>query len=431
MRKTNKAQLAQALKQGVQPCEQYMQTFYVLDGGSLLHRVKWTKKATYKKIAMQYVHYVQAKYGYACIIFDGYNQGPSIKDHEHGRRVTKMCADIQLSESMEARVDQETFLGNEQNKSQFIAVLRHYLEDNSQVVAQSTGDADRMIVQRALQLAMEGNVVTVVADDTDVLVLLMYHWKENMSDIYFRSEPKKSQRKGLVIWKIRDLVAKAGEVIVSNLLFIHSWSGCDTTCATFGHGKAKMLKKLQGSQEVQQISLVLSDPQMTAEEIGKAGIRAFVMMYGGKKNDSLNCLRYAKFMEMITSSKSSLDPQKLPPTERAAYYHSLRVHLQVILWRDLANSDLDPEQWGWKLDGTVLVPVMTDQAAAPENLLKFVRCKCKLTSKNPCGTNTCSCRKNGLKCVTACGDCRGEGCKNAEEISFEEEDVVTDDDRFN
>ncbi len=55
--------------------------------------------------------------------------------------------------------------------------------------------------------------------------------------------------------------------------------------------------------------------------------------------------------------------------------------------------------------------------AAPETLLKFVRCKCKLSSRNPCGTNLCSCRKNGLKCATACGDCRGENCKNAEDIN--------------
>ena len=65
---------------------------------------------------------------------------------------------------------------------------------------------------------------------------------------------------------------------------------------------------------------------------------------------------------------------------------------------------------------------MSDINAAPENLLKFVRCKCKLSSKNPCGTSMCSCRKHGLKCVTACEDCRGENCNNAEEILDVEED---------
>jgi len=46
----------------------------------------------------------------------------------------------------------------------------------------------------------------------------------------------------------------------------------------------------------------------------------------------------------------------------------------------------------------------------------------KLTSKNPCGTNKCSCRENGLKCVTACDVCRGKNCKNLEEV--EEDDTI-------
>ena len=125
-----------------------------------------------------------------------------------------------------------------------------------------------------------------------------------------------------------------------------------------------------------------------------------------------------------------LDPQKLPPTERAAYFHSLRVHLQLMLWKNLTHHDaqMDPEQRGWKLEGTVLTPVMTDIAAAPESLLKFVRCKCKLSTKNPCGSNVYSCRKNGLKCVYACGDCRGEGCQNSEEITISSESEDFDQD---
>ncbi len=44
--------------------------------------------------------------------------------------------------------------------------------------------------------------------------------------------------------------------------------------------------------------------------------------------------------------------------------------MQIVLWKRLTQEDLqlDPEQWGWKLDGTTLTPVM---AAAPD-LLKFV-----------------------------------------------------------
>ncbi len=37
-------------------------------------------------------------------------------------------------------------------------------------------------------------MVNVVADDTDVLVLLMYHWKKNFADVFFLTETKKSKK---------------------------------------------------------------------------------------------------------------------------------------------------------------------------------------------------------------------------------------------
>ena len=64
------------------------------------------------------------------------------------------------------------------NKHQLILLISKYLRDDGQVVHQSTGDADTKIVWCALQYAIEGSEVNVVADDTDVLVLLMYHWNE-------------------------------------------------------------------------------------------------------------------------------------------------------------------------------------------------------------------------------------------------------------
>ena len=132
---------------------------------------------------------------------------------------------------------------------------------------------------------------------------------------------------------------------------------------------------------------------------------------------------------MITASKV-VDPHKLPPTERAAHFHSLRVHIQVMHWKMLTTEEhqFDPEKRGWKLD-SVKHPIMTDLPAAPETLLKFVHCKCKLTSRNPCGTNLCSCRKNGLNRVTACGDCRGLNCQNTDDfIEVDEENFKLGDD---
>ena len=66
-------------------------------------------------------------------------------------------------------------MSNENNKSQFISLLSKYLRLDGYVVYTADGDADTMIVTCALQYASQGNDVNVVADDTDVLVLLMYH----------------------------------------------------------------------------------------------------------------------------------------------------------------------------------------------------------------------------------------------------------------
>ena len=97
--------------------------------------------------------------------------------------------------------------------------------------------------------------------------------------------------------------------------------------------------------------------------------------------------------------------------------------------RNLLSDTIDPLLciWGWKLDSSKLQPIMTDLdlEPAPESLLKIIQCKCKLSTANPCGSNTCSCRKHGLKCVIACGNCRGESCRNAEETIYNNYDDHT------
>ena len=60
---------------------------YVLDGGSLLHRIPWKHGQSYGKIAQSYADFPIQHYGSATtIVFDGYGDGPSIKDNTHQRR---------------------------------------------------------------------------------------------------------------------------------------------------------------------------------------------------------------------------------------------------------------------------------------------------------------------------------------------------------
>ena len=42
-----------------------------------------------------------------------------------------------------------------------------------------------------------------------------------------------------------------------------------------------------------------------------------------------------------------------------------------------------------------------------------------MTPRNMCGMNLCTCKSNGLKCVTECRDCRRNECNNSNFIDCE------------
>ena len=132
-------------------------------------------------------------------------------------------------------------------------------------------------------------------------------------------------------------------------------------------------------------------------------------------------------MRKAATSKSTIKPHNLPPTENAAYFHFLRVHLQVIEWKTLMNVTLNPTDWGWKLSGDSYEPIMTDLEPAPKEILRFIRCNCKMSTKYPCNTNVCTCKKHGLVCVSACGDCNGVDCENTDNRVYYSSDDNDDD----
>ena len=221
------------------------------------------------------------------------------------------------------------------------------------------------------------------------LVLLIHHYHEPMADIYFFSEASKRKKEGPQSFNIRHIIDITDPGIRNNLLFAHAWSGCDCTSATFGQWKWVIMKLLLRHEEVWAISQTFYKPDATHVEIAQGGIRLFSLMYGGR-DSNLNKIRYTFYMNVIT--KGLITPEKLP----------LTVYIQVIQWNSFLDTDKLPTDWGWKIDSGKCTPISTTLAPAPQELLNFIRCNCKPTSRDPCSTNVCSCRKNTLKCVAAC-----------------------------
>ena len=258
------------------------------------------------------------------------------KDHEHKRHQTgKVSASIVIAETAQVHRDQQAFFSNEKNKTNFISLLTTHLRGTGHQVEVSCGDADTLIVSSALEFAWDGQ--TVVAEDTDVLIMLVYHWRNCMEDIFIRKESRLSTPGEMI--SMTDATSSIPVVIQRHILLIHAWSGCDTTSATFGHGKMYITNILNRVPEVQNLSTIVSDRDALADEVGYAGLRLFCLLYGGTKTDTLTSLRYARYMTMMAKSNKVV-LQWLPPTERAAHYHSVRVHFQVVRWTVLSNDML-------------------------------------------------------------------------------------------
>ena len=93
-------------------------------------------------------------------------------------------------------------------------------------------------METALEIAQKNlGPVTDVADDKDIVVMLVHHWQENMSEVYFLQE------RWSKAWSVKHASSR-NKIIKEHLLFLHSWSGCDTTSAVFGKGKPKLVETL-------------------------------------------------------------------------------------------------------------------------------------------------------------------------------------------
>ena len=75
------------------------------------------------------------------------------------------------------------------------------------------------------------------------------------------------------------------------------------------------------STEIQSLSCTFENSSSSKIEIAQAGLRIFVINYGGKNDDTLNKLRYVSYLNMLTKSLAHIQPARLPPTENAAMYH--------------------------------------------------------------------------------------------------------------
>ena len=197
-----------------------------------------------------------------------------------------------------------------------------------------------------------------------------------------------------------------GEQFCENLLFMHAFLGCDTTSRTFSIGKGVIVKKFKEENSLYLCAEIFNNMESSVESIIRFGEKILVSLIGGKEDDTLDQLRLSKFHKKIATSATAVSPHLIPPTSNA-----LRVFHTIQIWE--GDTDMQPEDFGWKIVDGKLTPVMMTNPIAPDCLLNIFKCGCK----GDCCTKRCSCFKNDLECSSA--ECRGMACLNSPHIDEE------------
>ena len=230
-------------------------SLHILDGGALLHKVRWPTSFTFEDVCKLYVDQITSKHGISTIVFDGYSDTPSTKDHEHVRRsINKRgCVDVPCNVSTKVNIKQDVFLSNSTNKSRFIDMLSSYLIKSGNKVINSDEDANIEITQCELHVSETGGRVNVAADDIDVALLLLNHCESGMANIKFSSEKSKAT------FDISSSLSEIPTNIKPYLPVPHARTSCDTISAVHSKGNTTLKKRLETSQHLRSLMDVLSD----------------------------------------------------------------------------------------------------------------------------------------------------------------------------
>ena len=397
----------------------------LVDGNEAIYHTLWPSNTKLKTFAGKFVNSFSRSHN-IYIIFDQYNKH-SIKYHERQRRAKGATPKRYVLDDNTELPARDDIMKSEANKSALI----HYICNNykhstklnligGQDCTNGHEEADVKIISYLRQLLPTSSHIQILADDTDIFVLLVFFvW-------LYKPAANVSMRKydGRII-DINATSAKLGDKCL-DLLVVHAISGCDTVSYPFGKGKVSAINTMLKMD----IDLkAFANPEATELEWMQAGLNFLSLIYCGKIVESLSDLRFDIFSRKTETPKI----KTLPPTNEAAMQHIRRARLQVLIWRSAdqpSPPQLNISLFGWKIEHDIPVPVYGNGEFAPKALLELVACGCKSTT--PCSRSNCSCRVAGLSCTTYC-KCKGsDHCANdytqtdnSTLESDEEDEVVT------
>ena len=134
-----------------------------------------------------YINHVIHRYGRPTVLFDGYLNTPSTNDIIHTRKSGGSEVHFDVTMALQKKI-------NSQNKQRFIEMLGSRLEAVDYDVHHDKGDGNVLVVEKAVACVEKDNTAA-IADDTDILILLVHHAERAVYNFWFHPNIKKESKK--------------------------------------------------------------------------------------------------------------------------------------------------------------------------------------------------------------------------------------------
>jgi len=401
MNKTDKSKLTHKLELYQNVDEGHIMTkdirqvdVIVYDAMFVLHTLRFPE--TYGALARNLLEYITCNTSAkeVHLVFDSYGN-QSIKDSEHDRRTTVPSSDIKVTgadqktprKSIDAlrnekfKTSLSKFLCSEWKDDKYASLVADkvlfvgegtecykYISMHGRIEATEIlelachhQEADTRIIWH-IQYITRGSDrtknIVVRANDTDVLVLMIYHQRHfNNSQIWYDCGVSSNNSRRLI--NVTCINEKLGKNMVESLPGYHAFTGSDYTAAFSRQGKIKPFDILRKNNDYQVALGQLGESlELTEETID--GVEKFVCaMYGHRGYTSVSEIRYSIFMKKTTPKSQckisekckGIDPTMLPPSKPALLQKIKRSNFVSRLWKQAncrnPNDGLDPTEHGW------------------------------------------------------------------------------------
>ena len=223
-------------------------------------------------------------------------------------------------------------------------------------------EADTRVVfhMNHIKTAKTETYLTVRANDTDILIILLYHIanEENVPNVWMDLGFSKNNSRRYI--DVTTLANNLGKAVCCALPALHAFTGCDYTASFLRKGKLRPFEILQTSTEFQNAFSKLGSNEELAQEILNT-LESFVCtLYGKSKIESVNIARYALFRQNSAPSShchplvklKHSDPSLLPPCKSVLTEKIKWANYVSSLWKNAHAAT--PVQWkaedsGWEL----------------------------------------------------------------------------------